>query len=260
MQDLKIALIQTTQYWEDKAKNFRHFEINYLQKMNPNEVDLVLLPEMFNTSFSMNVKVLAETINGESISWLMKWAEKLNCQVGASLIIEEAGKFYNRFVIVSGTEILSSYNKRHLFRMADEHLFFTAGTERVIHSIKGWKLFLQVCYDLRFPVFSRNKTINSKKEYDALIYIANWPEKRNYVWKTLLQARAMENQCYCLGLNRVGEDGNGFTYSGDSMLVSPWGKIDFQFSENTELVKILTLTYDQIEDITVRFPAFMDAD
>jgi predicted amidohydrolase len=260
MQDLKVALIQTQQFWEDKSANLRHYESNFLEQLIGQELDLVLLPEMFNTGFTMNAQKMAETADGDTVKWLIKWAKTLKCQIGGSLIIGDDNTFYNRFIVVSEDGILSHYDKRHLFRMADEHEHYTAGERRVVHEIKGWKILLQVCYDLRFPVFSRNKTINDAKEYDAVIYIANWPSKRNFVWKTLLQARAMENQAYCIGVNRVGKDGNGFEYTGDSMLVDPWGQKIFEFSENEERVKILTMEYQTILDITERFPAFKDAD
>ena len=260
MQDLKVALIQTKQFWEDKRANFSYFENSFLKSLKGEDVDLVLLPEMFNTGFTMNTQSMAESIDGESIQWLIKWASVLNCQIGASLIINENGNYFNRFVIVSENGIENHYDKRHLFRMADEHNHFTAGEQRVVHQLKGWNILLQVCYDLRFPVFSRNKTIGEGKEYDAVIYIANWPEKRNLVWKTLLLARAMENQAFCIGVNRVGVDGNEISYPGDSCLIDPWGNIIQRFSENEETVKILTLEKQIITDITERFPAFKDAD
>lgn len=260
MQDLNIAVIQTQQFWEDKESNLKHFESQFLKQLQGQQLDLVLLPEMFNTSFSMNVEQLAETMDGPSISWLKQRAEELDCQIGGSLIIEEAGHYYNRFVIVRAEGIVASYDKRHLFRMAQENEHFSPGEERVVYTLKGWNILLQVCYDLRFPVFSRNKTIGDNKEYDLMLYVANWPQKRNMVWKTLLQARAMENQAFCIGVNRVGVDGKDINYSGDSMLVDPWGSVQHQFSENVERVKILTLKYEQITNITNRFPAYKDAD
>lgn len=259
MQDLRIALIQTQQFWEDKAANYHHFE-QHFSTFEPAAADLILLPEMFNTGFTMNASSMAEKMDGPAVHWLIEWAKKMHAQIGASLIIEENGAYYNRFVIVSENGVETHYDKRHLFRMADEHLNFTAGEERVVYSLKGWNILLQVCYDLRFPVFSRNKTIGEGKEYDAVIYIANWPAKRNSVWKVLLQARAIENQTFCIGLNRVGQDGNGIGYTGDSMLIDPWGNIIEQFAEYEERVKILTLNYQTIQDITERFPAFKDAD
>ncbi|MCB9224524.1 MAG: amidohydrolase [Crocinitomicaceae bacterium] len=260
MQDLKVAIIQTKQFWEDKARNLAHFENTYLNELKGQEIDLLLLPEMFNSSFTMNVEAMAEAMDGDSITWLFNWATELNCQIGASLIIYENGRYYNRFVIVSENGIETYYDKRHLFRMANENDHFEAGSQRVLHTIRGWKILLQVCYDLRFPVFSRNRTIEGKKEYDLVIYVANWPERRNYVWKTLLLARAMENQAYCIGVNRVGTDGNDITYTGDSAVVDPWGKIQYQFNSSEEAYKIVSLDYKILEDITEKFPAYKDAD
>src|SRR5690606_36939679 len=209
---LKVALIQSQQFWEDKTANLNHFEQKFSQYLMGKDMDLVILPEMFNTGFTMNAKSMAEKMDGPSVQWLIDWAKNLNCQIGASIIIEDNQHYYNRFVIVSNKGVETYYDKRHLFRMADEHHHFTPGQKRVVYQIKGWNILLQVCYDLRFPVFSRNKTIGEKKEYDAMIYIANWPAKRNFVWKTLLLARAMENQAYCIGVNRVGIDGNDIEY------------------------------------------------
>ena len=260
MHDLRIALIQTNQFWEDKKANFHHLETVHFPKIKPGECDLILLPEMFNTGFSMNTITLAEEMTGESIQWLQRWAEYFDCQVSASLMIRDQNRFYNRFIIVSKHGVEAHYDKRHLFRRANENQFYTAGEERVLHTLKGWKILLQVCYDLRFPVFSRNRTVNGEKEYDAVIYIANWPQKRRHIWLVLLQARAIENQAYCVGLNRVGEDGNGISYSGDSAVVDPWGTVEYQATGKAEEVKILTLSRQKLEEIAVSFPAFKDAD
>jgi len=263
MQDLKVALIQTDQFWEDKKANFLHLENAHFSKIKPGECDLILLPEMFNTGFSMNVERLAEEMSGDSIQWLQKWAQKLDCQIGASLIVKDQNYYFNRFVIVSSKGIETHYDKRHLFRMATENEFFEAGKKPVIHQLKGWNIMLQVCYDLRFPVFSRNKTIRQltdKKSYDLVIYVANWPEKRSHVWNILLQARAIENQAYCIGLNRVGTDGKNISYAGDSALIDPWGNVDFMATKKVEVVKILTLSSAKLTDIATQFPAFRDAD
>lgn len=259
MQDLRIGLVQTSQFWEDKQANLNHFESLLSNNFN-SPVDLLVLPEMFNTSFSMNVKSLAETQEGPSIKWMISQANRFNCQIAASLIIEENGSFYNRMIIASASGIENQYDKRHLFRMAKENDYFEPGSDRVVHQIKGWNILLQICYDLRFPVFSRNKRIGNEKEYDLSLYIANWPEKRNEIWKTLLKARAIENQSFCVGLNRIGEDGNGISYSGDSLVVDPWGNVQDRFEAKREVVKIVTLKKDLLDDITQRFPAYLDAD
>ena len=260
MQDLKIAVIQTQQFWEDKQANFDHFEKTHLSKIKPGSCDLILLPEMFNTGFSMNTAVLAEEPGGTSTKWLQKWAQLLDCQIGSSLITKDSEHFYNRFIIVSKDKIEAVYDKRHLFRMAGENDFYTPGTKRVLHEIKGWKFLLQLCYDLRFPVFSRNKNLGERPEYDLVIYVANWPERRSNIWSVLLQARAIENQAYCLGVNRVGLDGKAISYSGDSALIDPWGNTDYQATKHVEETKILNLSYEKLTAIREQFPAFRDAD
>lgn len=260
MQDLKVILIQTVQHWENKAQNLNYYESNFLDKLKPAEADLILLPEMFSTGFSMDAEKLAEPMTGRAVSWMLSWAKKLNTQIGGSLIISENGNYYNRFIIASPNGIESTYNKRHLFRMANEHEHYTPGEERVIHTLKGWRILLQVCYDLRFPVFSRNRTIDGEKEYDAIIYVANWPEKRAFIWKNLIQARAIENQAYSIGLNRVGTDGNDISYSGDSMLVDPWGNILFSAVPGEEKMYSVDLQSKTLDDIKRSFPAYLDAD
>jgi predicted amidohydrolase len=259
MQDLKVALVQTKQFWENKLLNFEHFDM-HLNSISEEEVDLILLPEMFNTSFSMNVHQLAESMTGKSINWLINWAKRLNCSIGASLIIEENNCFYNRFVIVDQQGIQAKYDKRHLFRMANEDQAFTAGTEKIILNLKGWNLLLQTCYDLRFPVFTRNYSIDGALAYDAILYVANWPAKRAMVWKCLLQARAIENQVFVLGVNRVGEDGNQITYAGDSAIINPWGNKLQIAQENQETILFGCLKHDDILEIRSKFPAFLDAD
>lgn len=260
MEELKVKAIQTQQFWEDKQANFDYLEKTFFATFKGDDVDLILLPEMFNTSFTMNATNMGESMNGNSVAWLLKWANKLNTHIGGSLIIEEDGDYFNRFVIVGPEGVKASYNKRHLFRMANEHEHFSAGNERVVFELKGWNILLQVCYDLRFPVYSRNTYANGKKEYDAVVYIANWPAKRGFIWKNLVQARAIENQAYAIGLNRVGKDGNDIEYTGDSMLVDPWGNIIEQAMAGTELVLDLTLKPLVLTDIAELFPAYLDAD
>ena len=260
MRDLKIQLIQTKIHWENKHANFNHLESVFFNTFKEKEIDLIILPEMFNSGFSMQVNKLAEKMDGESINWLLKWAKKLNCCIGGSLIIEENNRFFNRFVIVSQNGVEAKYDKRHLFRMASENDFFSTGENRIIFNLKGWKLMLQVCYDLRFPVFARNKLVNNEKEYDALIYVANWPSKRAFIWKNLIQARAIENQAYCIGVNRVGEDGNQIQYEGNSMCVDPWGNITTEFEPFLENNTTLILKKEVMATIKKSFPAYLDAD
>jgi omega-amidase len=259
MQDLKVALVQSHQFWEDKEANFENYEAQYLHGLKGQPVDLVLLPEMFNSGFTMNVHEMGESMNGISITWLQKWAKILNTTIGGSLIINEGNDYVNKFVLVDRTGITATYNKRHLFRMAEEHSFFTGGDERTIVELNGWKLCLQVCYDLRFPVYSRKKVVDNEHDYDALIYVANWPAKRSYIWQNLLQARAIENQAYVVGVNRIGEDENAITYNGHSMVINPWGLIDLDMKQDAACA-INVLSRAELDKIRTNFPAFLDAD
>ena len=260
MKDLNITLIQTDIIWENIDANLKQYETKYLSKIKPNQTDLILFPELFSTGFSMQTKQLAETMNGKTIKWMQQWADKLNCQIGGSLIIEENNQYFNRFLIVSKNGIETHYDKRHLFRMGEENEHFTAGNNRIIYDLNGWKILLQVCYDLRFPVYARNQTINTEKEYDALIYVANWPEVRSKIWSTLLKARAIENQAYCIGLNRVGVDGNDINHSGNSAIINPWGETVKNLTPNTQFVENIPLQSSVFEDIKTKFPAYLDAD
>ncbi len=259
MQHLTVKLIQTFQFWEDKEQNFKHFETKFLSQIAPKSADLVLLPEMFNTGFSIRPEKLAETTDGQSVKWLQHWAKKLTTVMGASLIIKENGNYFNRFVLVDEHGIVAQYNKRHLFRMAAEHDQFEPGKKRVIFELKGWKLMLQICYDLRFPVFSRNQEKNGEKEYDALIYTANWPAKRAAVWDNLLVSRAIENQAYVIGLNRVGTDGENIAYKGRSVVIDPWGN-PLNELDDQERIITQTLQRETLEEIKKKFPAYLDAD
>lgn len=260
MQDLKVCLIQTSIIWENKQANFEHLESKFFSKMKAGDCDLIMLPEMFNTGFSMNTETLSEEMTGPSIKWLQKWAEKLDCQIAATIIIREDKSFYNRFLFVSKLGIEAYYDKRHLFRMAEENTYFSPGQNRVIHTIKGWNILPQVCYDLRFPVFSRNRSKGDKLEYDLVIYLANWPKRRAAIWSVLLKARAIENQAYCIGVNRVGLDGKEIDYSGDSEVIDPWGNTDYLATDSSEQVKFLTLSHQKLTDIKALFPAYKDAD
>ena len=205
---LQIAIIQSDIVWENPEKNIAHFNQKF--KNLPLTTDLVILPEMFTTGFSMNPHRLSETMNGQSVSWMQQWAIRNQIAICGSLIISEQSNYYNRFVFVYPNGEIKHYNKRHLFSIAGEHKMYTAGSSQTIVNYKEWKLSLQICYDLRFPVWSRQ----SKSNYDALIYVASWPTPRIHAWDTLLKARAIENMCYCIGANRVGKDANGHAYPG----------------------------------------------
>jgi predicted amidohydrolase len=254
MSSLTITLIQPDLHWENKKANLEMLE----QKINSikQKTEVVILPEMFSTGFSMKPEAFAEKMNGESIEWMKSMAASKIIIIAGSVIIEEDGKFFNRLIWMLPNGEYGVYDKRHLFAYADEHNHYTAGNKRLIAQVKGWKINLQVCYDLRFPVWARQQT---EKEFDLLIYVANWPERRNTAWKTLLQARAIENQCYVVGVNRVGNDGNNIHYSGDSMIIDPLGEILYH-KANEEDVFTYTLQKEKLDEVREKFPFWRDAD
>lgn len=209
---MKAALIQTDIIWEDAEKNRNNFE----EKINTiaSDVDLIVLPEMFTTGFSMHPEAIAETMEGDSILWFKTLAEAKNTAITGSLVIKENNNFYNRLVFVFPSGEIQYYDKRHLFSLAGEEKVYTPGIQKLIIEYKGWKICPLICYDLRFPVFSRNT-----EEYDLLLYVASWPTPRINAWDALLKARAIENMCYTIGVNRIGEDGNKYPYSGHSQVI-----------------------------------------
>lgn len=213
---MKVAVVQTHIIWENAVENRSH--LSQIINGSLEEIDLIVLPEMFSTGFTMHPKKVAETMQGDTILWLQHLAQAKNCAITGSLVIEEKGKFYNRLVFVFPDGTLKHYDKRHLFSLAGEHKEFSAGTNRLIVEYKGWKICPLICYDLRFPVFSRNLD-----EYDLLIYVANWPEIRSNAWNSLLKARAIENMTYTIGVNRIGQDENKNKYFGDSQIIDCMG-------------------------------------
>ena len=222
MQDLKISLIQVDQLWEDKSGNFSLYE-SYFNELI--DMDLILLPEMFQTGFTMNTEKLSEDWQAsEGIEFLKQWSNKLQSAIYTSLIINEEEKIYNRGIFVFPDGVITKYDKRKSFGLGGEDQFFTAGGKETIVTLKGWKINLQICYDLRFPEMIRNRMEGEKAAYDLLLYIANWPEKRIEHWTTLLKARAIENQCFVAGVNRVGTDGNVLKYSGGSVIYDALGQ------------------------------------
>lgn len=255
MQDLKVSLIQCDQIWEDKKANLAHYE-TLLEKIQK-PVDIVVFPEMFHTGLSMNAVEMAESINGESVQWIMKMAKKYDCAITASLIIQEGDQFYNRMVFIQADGNLQQYNKRKLFGLAKEDLTYTPGETQNIFEYKGWKIFMQVCYDLRFPEIMRNKVENNNYDYDLLINVANWPERRSLHWKTLLRARAIENQVYVIGVNRVGKGKNDLPYSGDSSIIDPAGKIIAQVSHDEAVVNE-KISYENLEEVRREMPFLKD--
>ncbi len=230
---MKIALIQAPLIWENREENRNYFKdkINSIQE----EIDLVVLPEMFLTGFTMHPENVAEIMDGETILMLKSLAKSKNTAIAGSLIIRENGKFYNRLVFIFPSGEIRNYDKRHLFSLAGEEKIYTSGNEKLIVEYKGWKICPLICYDLRFPVFSRNV-----EDYDLLIYVANWPTQRIQAWDILLKARAVENMCYTVGVNRIGEDGNNHPYSGHSQVVDFLGNyiIEPQTSEEIFIVDL----------------------
>jgi predicted amidohydrolase len=253
---LTITLIQAELFWEDKKANLEMFG----QKIRSitEKTHLVILPEMFNTGFSMNAENLAESMEGETVEWMREIAINKKIIVAGSLIIKENDEYFNRLVWMLPTGQYGTYDKRHLFAFAGEDKRFTAGKKRMIASVNGWKINLQVCYDLRFPAWARQRS-SEFPEYDIILYVANWPERRIQAWNTLLKARAIENQCYVVGVNRVGEDGNGHMYSGESQVIDPLGEVLYQKNKEEDVFTI-TLERQHLENIREKFPFWKDAD
>jgi omega-amidase len=221
MQDLKVSLVQANQIWEDKSANFSNY-LSLLESINE-PVDLVIFPEMFDTGFSMNIKLAEDWDSNTSLSFLIQLALKKQFAIYTSLMVKENNHYYNRGVFVHPSGEVSFYDKRKSFGLGGEDKFYTAGKTETIVNYKDWKINLQICYDLRFPEIARNHEVDGKPKYDLLLYVANWPSKRSEHWKTLLKARAIENQSYVIGVNRFGEDANGLSYSGDSSCFDPLG-------------------------------------
>lgn len=254
MQDLKISLVQSKLYWNDVAANLGMFE-EKLWDLN-GKTDLIVLPEMFTTGFSMEVEKLAEPMNLTTFKWLKQMAAQTKAVITGSYIVKDKGLFFNRLVWMQPDGNYYTYDKRHLFRMGDEHLHYTAGTQKLICELKGWKIAPFICYDLRFPVWSRNLNANP---YDLMLYVANWPEKRALHWNTLLQARAIENFAYVAGVNRVGKDGKQMNYSGDTSLYDPKGECIYHLRDS-EAVQTLVLSAEHLQQYRKMFPAYLDAD
>lgn len=257
MSTLTITTIQTNLFWEDKRANLQMLEEKITSLSTKTEI--VVLPEMFSTGFSMQQQLFGEDMSGEAVEWMKRVSKENGIILTGSLIIKEEEKFYNRLIWMLPNGQFGHYNKRHLFAYAGEHEHYTAGNKRLIASVKGWKINLQVCYDLRFPVWSRQQTENNTPEYDAIIYVANWPEKRSHAWKTLLCARAIENQCYVIGVNRVGNDGNNIYHSGNTLVIDPLGQVLYHMADEED-INTITLSKEKLEDVRTRFPFWKDGD
>ena len=253
MKDLRVVLIQADLAWENPEQNRANFTdtINAISQ----EIDLIILPEMFNTGFTMDPQNVAETMDGETINWLKITAEEKNCAITGSLIIQEDNKFYNRLVFVFPQGEIKTYDKRHTFTLAGEDKVYTAGKKKLIVDYKGWKICPLICYDLRFPVWVRNI-----EDYDLLIYVANWPKPRITAWDTLLKARAIENMTYCIGVNRVGLDANAYEYIGHSSVYDSLGNIISNITESVEDAGIVTLNAEHLKKSREKLQFLSDRD
>lgn len=237
---LKVVLIQADLVWENPRQN----RLNFTKKIDQinEDVDMVILPEMFTSGFTMNASAVAETMDGETVLWMKDLASKRNIAIVGSLVISEAGNFHNRLLFVEPSGVITHYDKRHTFTLVGEDDIYSAGKEKIIVEYKGWKICPLICYDLRFPVWARNI-----EDYDVLIYVANWPKPRVSAWDALLKARAIENMCYCIGVNRVGVDGVNSIYSGHSAVYDVLGNPMTTMIPDQEQIEILVLEKRHIE-------------
>ncbi len=277
--NLKITTIQSDLHWENVDENLAMFT-EKIASINE-ETDLIVLPEMFTTGFTMNSAKLAESMNGKSVLWMKNQSKNTNAVIVGSLIIKEefltsplegrlrGVNYFNRLIWAQPDGVILHYDKRHLFRMANEHEHFSAGNTRLIVELKGWKICPLICYDLRFPVWSRNKptthhsppiTHYPSPAYDCLIYIANWPEARKEPWSKLLEARAIENQVYVVGVNRVGTDGKDISYSGNSAVIDPKGNAISTIPEHQNSIQTIELNRQELEEFREKFPVGLDGD
>ncbi|MBI2967338.1 MAG: nitrilase family protein [Bacteroidetes bacterium] len=275
LSDITITLIQSTLHWEKREKNLDMFS-GIIQAMQ-DPTDLIILPEMFSTGFTMNTKKCHEKMNGKTMEWMAAVAKGKKCAITGSLIVKEGKNFFNRLIWMKPDGKFDWYDKRHLFRMMEEDKHFAPGSEKLLVDLNGWKICPVICYDLRFPVWCRNRMISTslkkKKgknqkisrdkqapEYDLLVVIANWPEIRRNAWRILLQARAIENQCYVAGVNRVGKDGNDISFSGNSEVVEPRGNTVISIKPYEEKSETAKLSWFELSQFREKFPAGLDAD
>ncbi len=252
--NLKITVFQAYLFWENIEKNLQNISLRLSGGVRE-KTDLIILPEMFSTGFTMKAEELAETMDGTTMQWLKKTAQQYDCVVTGSLIIVEDGKYFNRMIWMLPNGEYQFYDKHHLFGMGDEDKKFTAGEKALTVTLKGWKIRLAICYDLRFPVWLRNQD----PAYDMLLLIASWPDKRSSHWRTLIHARAIENQSFVVGVNRVGHDGNQVYHSGHSMCIDPYGNTIYYKPEDEDLYTF-SVTYADLEKIRRQFPFLKDAD
>jgi predicted amidohydrolase len=253
MQDLNVALIQAQLHWENIEANLEMFDAQIEAMAGP--CDLIVLPEMFSTGFSMSAERLAEPMSGKAVAWMQAKARSLSSVVTGSLIISQSGNYYNRLVWARPDGSLATYDKKHLFRYAGEEKVYTAGGDRITMKLKGWRVRPFICYDLRFPIWCRNLDL----AYDLALFVANWPAGRSAHWRKLLVARAIENQSYVVGVNRVGIDGKGHAYDGASAIINPLGETVFEAADQA-IIQSAALSRQQLTDYRRKFPAWKDAD
>jgi omega-amidase len=254
--DLRVTLVQANLAWQDATRNRARFD--ELTASLAGHTDLVALPEMFTTGFTMAADQVAEPVDGPTTVWLHETAQRLNAVMTGSIVTHDHGEYFNRLIWMRPDGRYDTYDKRHLFRMASEHEHYAAGARQFVAQIGSWRICPLVCYDLRFPVWSRNR-VGTAEGYDVLLYVANWPERRRYAWQTLLRARAIENLSYCIGVNRAGSDGAGIDYAGDSTALDFLGQ-PLCPDLHGEAVVTVALDYDKLNAFRARFPAYLDAD
>jgi omega-amidase len=261
MSTLKVTIAQVAAIWENAEASRSHIDKQLSQLDAP--TDLIVLPEMFTTGFSMKPETVAEhfdTEKMETLNWMRTWAAKLDAVVTGSVSVEEGGRYYNRLLWVRPDGSFAYYDKRHRFTFAGEHQHYERGEALLVEEWRGWKICPFVCYDLRFPVFSRNRLVNDQPLYDVLIYVASWPEVRREPWKKLLLARAIENQSYVVAVNRVGTDDNDLTYTGDSSFINPKGEYQHELTPSKEEVVTIEFSRQELDDFRIKFPVLNDAD
>lgn len=252
-ESLIISLVQSNPVWEDISMNLKQLSQNIEQLKN--DTDMIILPELFSTGFTMNASALAESMSGRGVTWMLETAKSKNCLVIGSLLIEENEKYFNRLIVAFPEGRTAHYDKRHLFSFAGEDKVFTAGKDKLIFEYKGFRICPLICYDLRFPVWVRNT-----EEVDLLLFVANWPDARMLAWDTLLKARAIENLCYVVGVNRVGEDNNNLTYTGHSAVYDAMGDTILTFESGMSVTGSLTIDHDHIELTRKQFRFLEDRD
>jgi len=252
-EELSISLVQYDIAWENCGKNLK--KLDTLIGDLKNTPDIILLPETFNTGFTMRSTDFAEDMDGETVSWMKEKARQTDAAICGSIIIKEGSRYYNRFLWIEDGKTPIVYDKRHLFRMGNEDQSFSPGSKRLIIDYEGWKIMPLICYDLRFPVWSRNDSM-----YDLLIYVANWPAARQKVWEIITQARAIENQTWLAGVNRIGTDGQGIEYKGGTCIINPKG--EYELNDHSRSEKVLTgvLSYKEMAQFRAKFPVWKDAD